>query len=82
MSTATKNRPQSYVGKTAEPLINSPAWRRQQLDEAIEAVAYWTRIAAATPNLVTRADALARVTIWKTTRDARAEKIQLLRAKH
>ena len=79
--TATKTKAGHYTGKTAAPLINSAAWRKQQLDEAIENVAYWTRVAAATSNHVARADALARVAIWKTTRDARSDQFRLLLGK-
>lgn len=79
--TPTKTKPNSYVGKTVPPAINSAAWRKQQVDEAAENVAYWKRVAAATENLTTRADALARVAIWKTTLAARADTERVLRGR-
>jgi len=78
MPTATKTKPKSYAGKTAGPTINSAAWRKEQLDEAIENVAHWKRVAAATENPVTRSNALARVRLWETTRDSRAMNVRLL----
>ena len=79
MTTAQKSK--KFTGKSGVPQINTAAWRKQQLEEAAENVAYWKRVAAATENLTTRADALARVAIWKTTRDARADKERFLRGK-
>ena len=78
MSPATQTKTKSYAGKSVAPQINSDAWRKQQVEEAEENVAYWKRVAAATQNMVTRADALARVSLWKSTRDARAETQRLL----
>lgn len=78
MTTATKTKPSKpFAGKTAGPIINSAAWRKQQLDEAIENVAYWKRRAAIATNLTQKADASARVEIWKTTRDARAQAVAI-----
>ena len=74
MPTKTKH----YTGKTQPPVANSDAWRQEQLNEAIENLAYWKRRAAIAVNPVDKAACLARVAAWTSTRDARAENVLLL----
>jgi len=71
MSTATKNKPKTYAGKTVPPTINTPAWRQAQYEEACENYAYYKRVAAATENPAAKDFALGRARLWKSTRDAR-----------
>ena len=71
MKTTTTCRPKKYTGKPVPPSIHSAAWRKEQYEEACENYAYWKRVAAATENPITRENALARVVLWKGTRDAR-----------
>jgi hypothetical protein len=61
------NRPATY--KT-QP---SPKQLKDALDEAIENVAYWKRRAAIALNADAKADCLARVNLWSSTRTARRE---------
>lgn len=51
--------------------MTKAAWNKQQLDEAIENLAYWKRRAFIAINPTDKANCLARVALWKSTRDAR-----------
>lgn len=59
----TRTRPPEAMTKAA--------WNKQQLDEAIENLAYWKRRAFIAINPTDKANCLARVALWKSTRDAR-----------
>lgn len=54
-----------------EATMTKSAQQKQQLDEAIENLAYWKRRAFLATNPAAKADCLARVALWTSTRNAR-----------
>lgn len=78
MSKTTPAPTPAYRGKAPQPVVNTLAWRQQQVAEAADSYAYWKQLAATSENAHTRAQAKGLARIWKTTRDTRAETLRLL----
>lgn len=64
------NRPATYKKRAVHA---TPQQLQDALDEAIENVAYWKRRAAIALNADAKANCLARVNLWSSTRTARRE---------